>query len=205
MPNLSLPTPGATPGPAWAQQINAALTQLAEESQSRAQGIPKFVGGRYYGSRPVTTTTLAATLNTLYATPLWVPNALSIDRIEAEVTTLIASGVVRLGIYDSTSNGNPGTRVLDAGVVATTTTGVKSITVNQALQVGLYWLVAVNQTAAATLRAISGDLAPVNQTSFEAGSVLAAYTMTGVTGALPTTFVQASVATSAPRVQVRAV
>jgi hypothetical protein len=207
MPNISLPTPGVTPGPLWAQQVNAALSQIATESQSRQQGTPGFVSGRYYGSGPITgTTTAAAAVGTAYATPFWIPQDLVLDRISIEVTTLIASGVARLGIYGASSNnlGQPSARIVDAGTVATTTTGIKEITINQSLSVGLYYLVAVNQTAAATLRMLTGDLAPVNWTTHAGSNLLAAYMQTGVTGALPATFVANGFSTSAPRVMVRA-
>jgi hypothetical protein len=52
-----------------------------------------------------------------------------------------------LGIYSSTSGiDTPGARLLDAGTVAVTSTGWKSITISQSLTAGTYWLVALQVT-----------------------------------------------------------
>lgn len=205
MPNLNLPVPSVTPGPAWAQMNNTALGQIAQESSSRQQGIPVLISGNYYGSGPIVgASTGAPAVGVLHATPFWIPSDTTLDRIEIEVTTLIASGVARLGIYTSALNGRPDALSLDAGTVATTTTGVKSITINKPLTMGLYYLVCVNQTAAATLRMISGDLSPVNGAVYPGSALWCGYSMTGVTGALPATFTTFTTQTLCPRVMVRA-
>ena len=103
------------------------------------------------------TTTTAGSSNDLKATPIFIPNDVTADRIGVDVTTSAASSNIRLGIYND-SNGRPDTLLLDAGSVATTSTGLKEITISQALSKNTwYWLVYNKDTAGATvaLRALS--------------------------------------------------
>ncbi|KKL85171.1 hypothetical protein LCGC14_1957380 [marine sediment metagenome] len=92
--------------------------------------------------------------NLLYAVPFYIPNIGSIaSRIAIEVTTL-QSGNARLGIYDSDRNLYPSRLLLDAGVVSTSSTGVKASSVfRQGLTRGLKWL-AVVYSASPTVRGI---------------------------------------------------
>jgi len=87
-------------------------------------------------------TTGALTANRLYALPFIVPAGMTIDRIAINVTTL-GTGNARLGIYED-SGLYPATRTLDAGEVSIASTGVKSITISQALTPGHKWLVVVS-------------------------------------------------------------
>jgi hypothetical protein len=89
----------------------------------------------------------------MYAIPFVVPKTITIDRIAVNVTTLVASGLIRLGIYNN-ANGEPGTLLLDAGAVDSSTTGVKTITISQQLVGGyLYWLVMLPNNATNVVRA----------------------------------------------------
>jgi hypothetical protein len=99
-------------------------------------------------SSPSTGTALTATAivaNTLYAMPFVVPKSITLDRISIRVTSL-SSGNARLGIYADGGNIYPGSLVLDAGIVSTGSTGVKTITISQALTPGMYWLVLVGSS-----------------------------------------------------------
>ncbi len=81
--------------------------------------------------------------NKLIAMPIVVPVNITLDNIAIKVTTL-AAGNARLGIYNDDGNMYPNALVLDAGTVDTSTTGVKTISINQALTGNnLYWLVVV--------------------------------------------------------------
>ena len=77
--------------------------------------------------------------------PFVVPTAMTYDRIGAQVDTSGASGVVRLGIYNSDANNRPSALVLDAGTIDASSTGYKEITISQTLSAGLYWVTAVSQ------------------------------------------------------------
>jgi hypothetical protein len=140
--------------------------------------------------------------------PLMAPATTSIDRIGIEVTSAgtASVSVCRLGIW-ADSGGAPGTLVLDAGTVATDSTGLKEITISQALTLGtLYWLGVVPQGAAATRPTITGSFynGPVMNVA-NPGYSQAGYATSGTfTGALSSSPVlQNSAAGAAPRIFVR--
>jgi hypothetical protein len=93
--------------------------------------------------------TVTPVVGAMYPSPVWVPEALSFNAISLNVSSGVASAVFRLGVYSSTSNYKPGTLLFDAGTVAATTTGIKTASITQTFGPGLFWLVAVAQTAAA--------------------------------------------------------
>lgn len=104
-------------------------------------------------------TSSALVKNRLYALPFIVPVPVTLDRIAINVTTLY-SGNARLGIYDN-DNCYPTNLILDAGIVSTSTTGVKSITINTTLSTGLKWLVLVS-SGTATIRCFAfGGIVPL--------------------------------------------
>lgn len=151
---------------------------------------PRMLSGRYYGAGQATPSTGVSTLNLLQAVPIYVPHGVTVVSIACEVTTLAAASTIRLGIYghNATTDG-PGTLILDAGTVDSSTTGVKEITISQHLNPGWHWLAAVAQGGTPTIRTIGGaSLPPVAATSF-AGTAAAQgmnnVYMSAVTGTLP--------------------
>ena len=101
--------------------------------------------GRYYDGQSNAASGLANSVdaNVLYFAPHYVATAFSADRISINVTTA-AGTLARLGIYTAGSTGRPDTLVLDAGTVATDSTGGKEITISQTLTADtLYWLAVV--------------------------------------------------------------
>lgn len=116
--------------------------------------IPRRVSGRYYDgalySNAGGTTPMSGTL---YYQPFVVPEAITVDRICIEVTAATASTNAYLGIYSDDGTIKPGALLLNAGSVDTGTTGVKELTISQALPVGWYWLVAL--VGAGTFRALT--------------------------------------------------
>jgi hypothetical protein len=154
-------------------------------------------------------TTLATILNRLSGNPVWLPGGITLDRIGIEVTTAGASGsVVRLGVYEDDGSGTPSNLIADAGRVDATTTGVKELTVSISIpRSGWYWLVAVPQTAAPTVRAISGlnFVGIYNETTAPGSSsnVNQVPYMNNVSGALPATFTTNSYWSVFPRIFAR--
>lgn len=138
------------------------------------------------------TATRAATLNDVVFIPVLLGAAITADRISMVVDTLGASSVVRLGIYTPhPTTKKPGSLVLDAGTVLGSTTGVKEITISQALAAGWYWLAAVAQTAACSWKAASNSQAfataiGANNLVFQTPTQNY-YKQAGVAGALPAT------------------
>ncbi len=119
-------------------------------------GEPSLISGRYFlGLNGIPGTSAFTNSNTdrLWASAFTVPRAMSIDRLAIEVTTLQAASLMRLGLYTSKANTEPGDLIVDGGTVDTSTTGVKEATVDVALQPGLYWTVWEQDTASIGLRA----------------------------------------------------
>lgn len=117
--------------------------------------VPVFVKSGQYFTQPGSTTTWAigASLGYMRGGPILVPRSLTVDRIGLEVTTSAATAVVRLGIWNADADGRPTSLVLDAGTIDGSSTGVKEITISQALSAGVYVVSAVGQTAGCTVRA----------------------------------------------------
>jgi hypothetical protein len=106
------------------------------------------VGNYYHGGHPRSiVTTFAPAANRLYAIPYIVDYPMSFDFMSFKVTTLETNGEARLGIYNDL-NGVPGSLLVDAGTVATTGTGIKTLAIDQALSPGLWWLGIVFNTVA---------------------------------------------------------
>lgn len=103
-------------------------------------------------SAALTTRTLVA--NTLYAIPLVVGAPGTATRIGIEVSTGSA-GNARLGIYNNNVGAaQPGTLLLDAGTIVTTTPAFLEIVISLSLEPGKYWLVLVTN-ATPGVRALS--------------------------------------------------
>jgi hypothetical protein len=81
-----------------------------------------------------------------YYLPVYLPNC-TLDRIEIRTgNAYTGNHTVRLGIYNNT-NGRPGTVLLDAGTVSATANNTNySITINQVITEGWYWLASNCQT-----------------------------------------------------------
>jgi hypothetical protein len=118
---------------------------------------PVMVANKYYGY-PFIEASFAGTevADRMYAVPIYIPNACTITKIGIEQTTGVA-GNCRLGIYNMGSDALPSTLLLDAGVVTTTATAEKEITISQSMSQGWYFLVALFDAggASATTRRIS--------------------------------------------------
>ena len=138
---------------------------------------------------------LAMTLNRMYASAIYVPRGASIDRVAIEVTIAGSAGsVVRMGLYSNGTNA-VGDLLFDAGTVDTeTSTGYKEITVSWTNLTGdIYWIVAVAQVAAPTVRGVSsnthlGGFGPYNLGLNNAPDRWQVFQSASVSGALPSTF-----------------
>jgi hypothetical protein len=160
-----------------------------------------------YGAPGAVNTTFAATEDVAYYTPIVVSATTTLDRIQvATGTTFSGTATCRLGIY-ADGGGKPTTLILDAGTFTTSTANQsQSITINQALQPGLYWLTFVSQDPAGT-NTYGGLTTPYYQMAFGAtspfSSVRPGLIGNGVTGALAGTAVVDDVASPVANVRVR--
>ena len=111
------------------------------------------------------------------------------------VTTAVASSVIRFGVYGIASTGMPGARIYDLGTVDTSATGVKTITSTFVLQPGWNYLAFALQvvTGVSCRAAAPGFIGPSqlmnpssSQLTFGAGNYNQA--LAGITGAFPDPF-----------------
>lgn len=105
-----------------------------------------WTAGRYYsGLYSTSSTTGTLSVQRLTVVPIWLPAPRTVDRIGLEVTTAGGAGTLaRLGLYlADPSTRMATTRLLDAGTVDVTTTGVKQATISQSLPEGLSYLAVI--------------------------------------------------------------
>ena len=95
------------------------------------------------------------------AVPFIVSKPITLDRIGMAITASgTAASVLRLGIYDDV-NGVPTNLILDAGTIAADSATDQTITINQILTPGLYYLAFVHNSAATiTIRAHNAYTCP---------------------------------------------
>jgi hypothetical protein len=155
--------------------------------------------GRWFGSFDAATafTTITISANTLYATPFFVPEETTFDRIAINVTSAAGSGAkARLGIYEDgktpTTQGYPAGLVsgTDVAEIAVDTTGVRANTISVTLPPGLYWL-ALCSDSTPTLRGVG--VASLDSEILGLGDDLGtapgvAWSVSYTFGALPLTF-----------------
>jgi hypothetical protein len=128
--------------------------------------------------------------NRLYAIPFVCPKTVTADMISVYCTTSVGSGALRLGIYSDT-NGEPGTLLLDAGTVDTSSTGLRYINISQSLTGGvLYWLAAIGNNATHQFRvpALASIFNVIGIDAAIGTSVVTYLYYAGSYGALPGTF-----------------
>jgi hypothetical protein len=174
---------------------------------------PAWVAGSYVFLPNATNTSTSATLGvgTMRAVPFYVPHALALDRIGAEITSAgDAASKLRLGIYATGANGRPSTLVIDAGTIAADSATVQEITISLPLGPGWYWVAAavqvvtVTQPTVRTAAAGSFGIMPVTHlVTPTAGQVTSGYIQTSVTGAFPATMTPGDIHNSFPRVHAR--
>jgi hypothetical protein len=173
-----------------------------------------YQSGLYYGTQSGSTTTSAPANNNMRTSPFVVNRTIRIDRLAIEVTNNgSADAAYRLGIYADDGNGRANALVLDAGTVTgLDSTGAKTITVDQALAPGLYWLAAVCQgaTTPPTVRAITNPYPQVGASSGAGVFAPAGWQRaSGISGALPNPITSGGAIdtgiTTAPKVSVRIV
>lgn len=84
--------------------------------------------------------TAALVANRLYFIPFVIYESTTFTKIGVSVTTLAASTGIRLGIYNyNNTYGYPGSLILDAGTIDSSTTGDKTISISQTLY-DKFWL-----------------------------------------------------------------
>jgi len=150
-----------------------------------------FRSSSYYSNINATAST-AATVNRTIYNPIYIPNAITIDRLQIiTINTFVGTAVVRLGIYND-NGGVPSTVLVDGGTVScTAATTAYTVTISQAVTAGWYWLAFNMQTAATTpnFYGITDTIGVTNNLYprvAAGGNGLPAYSQDSVTGAFAT-------------------
>ena len=135
----------------------AALSATAASASVHALE-PGLVTGRYIsaGINAVALSTIAAAAGRLDFYPFIPAKNITINELAVEVTTLLAGGQGRIGIYSSDANGNPANKIIEGAAVFTTdAVGSKILAIaNTTLTAGtIYWL-AVHSSGTQTYRGI---------------------------------------------------
>jgi len=174
-------------------------------SGSSAPFGPRYLktGYAYTPLGVVTTSASTFTASTAYALPFYVPTTISATSLGFYINTLNgASGGVRVGIYSNSSTDDyPNALVRDGGLIPTDTVGgatgnnILSITSTSLTAGNLYWLVAVRQgvsnpsiAGVSSTTTYGQQVIPAGTTAVWALGNAIAYSMTGVSGALPATW-----------------
>jgi hypothetical protein len=188
-------------------RINAAEDAVETVDPAIAAGTPPDF--HYYRRKndadlerwyPVVWSTMAGGVGTpnagiIWALPLIISKATNIDRIGFRITTALANSLLDFALYADNGNIFPGALVASLGTVACTSIGFKSLTVNQALAVGLHWLCFWTKLAPSFtmqgLAAYSPGAAQIGFSSAVANSELAGrgyYRVLAYTGTWPDPF-----------------
>lgn len=168
-----------------------AISSMVRTKAASAPPRPILATGRCYGTETGEAADLAnlvATALRMYATPLWVPEARTFDRIGLSVVTASAAGTrMRLGVYEALSNGFPGARILDSGDLLADAAAVKTFDARLLLE-GHYMLVCLCESTP-TLLGVYTQMANQGMADFSSvtknGQV---YRAMGAYGALPDPF-----------------
>lgn len=123
------------------------------------EGRPWYISGTFYSIPGVTISSVSTSsidANYVYYNPICVTSTIVLTQLAVEVTTAAAAGSkARLGIYNSSISWQPSTLVLDAGEIATDSTGIKYISINKTLSPGRY-LFAITASAGFSARTFRG-------------------------------------------------
>lgn len=152
----------------------------------------KYFGNYMYslpGVDAISAATTTITANKIRYFPFYVTNTITLDRLMLEVSTASGSAgsTARMGIYNVDNDNQVTTLIVDGGTVATDSTGVKTVTINQQLTAGRY-LFAQNASVNYTARMIRGGGRYVGYIdSFGGSPMIDSLNATQTYGALPST------------------
>jgi hypothetical protein len=170
-------------------QDAASFTQLQKVAMG---GASWPTTGRYAQTPPTgNTNTATMSLNELRAVPFVVAAPYTVDLLIVTVTTGGSTGaVLRAGIYAASATMDPGTLLVDLGTQASTATAdvTWAVSPTQTLTPGLWWLACVAQVATCVVRVVATGHPAVCFTAAPPSSFNNCYTMSGQSGALPSTY-----------------
>ena len=180
-------------GSSWAEPGATAVAAHAADLDAHTYNpFTRMVIGKYYSHTiHSTVTTYAIVHDILYASPIFIARDITIDRIAIQVATAEAAKSVRVGIYNDSGSLTPSSLLLDCGEVSGATTGVKAITINQALTKGIYWVAQISDSDVIKLTQLSeykGGYTILGIIAAALGSVNTVWLKAQAYGALPDPF-----------------
>jgi len=122
-----------------------------------------FISGEYYDQSLYADIAnwgaTAVTANRLYASPIFVPNDVTISEVSINVTTGVGSALARVAIYAMGADGRPGALVWQgASTLDVSGTGEKTFTsLSIALDGGTWYYLAVASDSAISMHAANGN------------------------------------------------
>lgn len=157
----------------------------------------KYFFNKYYGPElPGNNSAFTPVLNDLVATPFIVAKKQNFDRLACAcftAATAASGAVVRLGVYDTASNGDVQNLIASMAPTSIETTGVKEGNIALTLNPGIYWLAFCVQVSIAgppQFRGIGSAWSPlIGIDDPNLNSASAGYIQSGVSGSLPSPFV----------------
>lgn len=174
-------------------------------------GMTTYSVGRWIDSRIVfgSMSTSGKTAGQLVLTPLIIGRTVKFDAIGLYASQFTPTTVLRLGLYNATTRGEPGTLIVERGIAASTSSsGMLSATVDLTLQPGLYFLASVVNSNTASWGHSPTAATPVLNIANGFNNDYNYLTITNVSyvDALPTPFPMASAtygANTVPQVSLR--
>lgn len=207
----------------WVANFLTTFNAVDTAMINKAAPARAFVSGNYVGANAFTTgaaVNCQLNQNELSALPLYFDRDVTITALAIRVTVAAANTTYRLGIFQEANslttphNWQPGNRIVDAGTVDGSTTGIRTITGLTTTLTGgrVYWLAVARQgSSTGTTQRIAGipsttsvptaisytgsvtitPTTPPGLTAFDAPDYQPyqrAPFATGISGALPTSF-----------------
>lgn len=151
----------------------------------------------YYAASPVTSATSTTVgVGTLRVGPVLLHHPAHLVRLVADIATAGEAGSkFRMGIYDDTGSGYPGTLIASGVVAADVSNSVPEVEIDASLEAGVYWFGGAVQnvvTTQPTMRVVANWTPPLlgyaGSTRPSSGSAFPGILTAGVTAELPATF-----------------
>lgn len=183
IPTMNATTGGFVPTPPndATTCLSGAATYVACSGGGTSQKLPTYLTSNWYVGQVTGYPNVAAgatlALTTAYCVPFWVDQAIHVDHLGVNVTTVSSGGNFQVAIYNSGSWGRPSTLVLSSGNLSTTTgTQVSSSALTStalSAQTPYWWCAQADNTTAKYTAYNTGQSAMSSSVAMIGGSTLA--------------------------------
>lgn len=138
------------------KKATTALAVTAAHFASPSAG--GYFSGRYYDNslHTLARVTSAQAANRIELSPFFTSVDFEVDRLGVAVSTAVASSLCKVLIYDTGSDGWPGSVVYISGDLDCSTTGAKEVTVSFTFTAGVKYWIGTWTNSTQTLRCVAG-------------------------------------------------